>query len=386
MNETDRQEIPKVTSEDIINDVIPLHFKTGQSVIIQGQVGVGKSEVIKQATQKLAKELNLTFVDFQEATQEEREALLTADLTKSLLFCEDRLTFKADTSELKGVMLLNSDKGYMHTIPPLMYQILARPKIRAVLLYDEFNQGTGQVIRGTLQIVLEKRVDNLKLSEGVFIIALMNASQDAQDVEELDTPNKNRFRHYRMEANLNLWVKYAITNKCNSRVIAFISAYPDQLNNIIPENSAFPTPRSVFLFGKTLNHIEQGSDNTLYFKRVEREASASCGKAWAIQFCNFLETTQSIDIKAMLKNPQGFNDLEDIGKEYATITGLAETYKQDKTILNDLVRFCTEIDRKEYGGLLINLITEADHTATTKFSLSPNFAKFYEAYKGVFAK
>jgi hypothetical protein len=381
---------PEVTSDEIINDIIPLHFKTGQSLMFWGSVGAGKTEVKKQATQHLAKQMGKEFLSFTDATQEEQESLLNPEtLKKYCLFCVDMLTFKADTTDLKGALLLNEHKGYMQTTPPLMYKILSMKEATGVLLFDELNQASQQISRASLQIILEKRIDTLKLSRNILILACGNAITDAQDVEELDTPNKNRFRHYRFKIDLNQWQKYAIANRCHNAVIGFIMAYPDQLNNIIPENNAFNTPRSVFLFGKTLNHMEKGEGKEaerLYFKRVEREASASCGKAWATQFINHFELSQSVDVNAILKNPSLFNDLEDIGKEYATVTAIAEKVKQDSKLINDVVNFCAEITRKEYGGLLINLMTEQDKTITTKFSLSPNFAKFYEVYKGVFAQ
>lgn len=124
------------------------------------------------------------------------------------------------------------------------------------LMIDEITTAPKATMNAFLQLILDKRIGTYTLPVNTIIIAAGNRAQDRAAVHEMPTPVKNRFAHYLLEANIDDFISWAITNGIDESITSFLRYRPGLLHSVEPADNAFPTPRSWEMLSKKLPFIQ----------------------------------------------------------------------------------------------------------------------------------
>lgn len=219
-------------------------------VVLKGKPGVGKTSLIKALAKAKGYDLHI---------------LLGSTM---------------DPTDLNGLPALShweytGDDGVNSTIPVTTYalnkwakEILTKKKV--ILFLDELNNAVPAVQSVLLSTVQDRRIGDVDLPDEVWIIAAMNAAEDAADGWTLAPPMANRFLHLDHELVVEDWVDGMLQNwgeeapkaevdraaferfmkvsTQRAEIAGFISQHPDSLLGM-PDNrddagEAWPSPRS----------------------------------------------------------------------------------------------------------------------------------------------
>lgn len=124
-----------------------------------------------------------------------------------------------------------------------------------VLFIDELPNAPKATQNALLQLLLNKRIGTYQLPANTIILAAGNRAQDRAAVHEMPTPVRNRFAHYTLEANVDDWVKWAMTNNVHDSITSFIRMRPSLLHSTDGTDYAFPTPRTWAMLDRKLPHM-----------------------------------------------------------------------------------------------------------------------------------
>lgn len=119
-------------------------------------------------------------------------------------------------------------------------------KARAILGLEEFNSAPPSVQAAAYQLVLDRRLGEYIVPEGVFIMGMGNRDTDRGVTFKMPTPVMNRFDHIEIRVDFDDWQVWALTEKVHPQVVGFLSAFKDKLFNFDPGTAArgFATPRT----------------------------------------------------------------------------------------------------------------------------------------------
>ncbi len=119
-------------------------------------------------------------------------------------------------------------------------------KTRAILGLEEFNSAPPSVQAAAYQLVLDRRLGEYVVPEGVFIMGMGNRETDRGVTFKMPTPIMNRFVHVEMRVDFEDWQAWALANTIHPQVVGFLSAFKEKLFQFDPGTAArgFATPRS----------------------------------------------------------------------------------------------------------------------------------------------
>jgi hypothetical protein len=153
-----------------------------------------------------------------------------------------------DPSDLKGVLYYNPVAGSaMWNQPPDLPTKEEAAKYPIVFLFlDEMNSAAPATQAAAYQLVLNRRVGTYELPDNVVIVAAGNRDTDRGVVYRMPSPLANRFVHLNLRVDFESWNEWALNNKINPDVVAYVTCNKNDLFNFDPRSSgtAFATPRS----------------------------------------------------------------------------------------------------------------------------------------------
>lgn len=181
------------------------------SIMVRGPHGIGKSQIFKQ----IADGLGLEMIDRRLSQMTEGDLLGLPELVDGVTrFC-----------------------------PPDWYMNACKKPV--VLLLDEYNRGTPEVIQTAMQITLDRELNGWKLHPETRVYAAVNASAE-YIVNELDPAQADRFWTVDLEPTVEDWIDWAKAADVDGIVIDFIRQNPGQLRHTsqIEPGKVYPSQRS----------------------------------------------------------------------------------------------------------------------------------------------
>lgn len=201
----------------------------------------------------------------------------TVDKLKRELAAEKKRVKALDNPELivsgnKAIKLLTS--RIKKSIGNLEFQT-------AIVLLDELPSAAPMTQNAAYQLVLDRKVGDYTLPEGVSLVACGNKLSDKGGVNKMPTPLANRFVHLELISDADDWVEWAVNNHINSGVIGFISHHKHKLFTFDAKNNelAFATGRSWEFVSKILNDT-----SGLTEAGVSALVSGTIGSGLALEF------------------------------------------------------------------------------------------------------
>jgi hypothetical protein len=125
---------------------------------------------------------------------------------------------------------------------------------QAILALEEFNSASPGVMAAAYQLILDRRIGDYVVPDGVMLLAMGNRDIDHGVTYQIGKPVANRFVHLEMEFNWDDWFVWASNNDISPEVLGYLSRYPQKTNDFDPDSPdlAFSTPRSWEFVSKIL--------------------------------------------------------------------------------------------------------------------------------------
>lgn len=208
-------------------------MKVGRPAMLWGPPGIGKSELIAE----IAAEQGRPVIDMR------------------LLLLEP--------TDIKGIPYFDPETKTMKWAQPA--DLPTEDSLsNAVLFMDEINAAPPSVQAASYQLILNRRVGEYHLPDGVSLICAGNRDSDKGVTYRMPSPLANRLVHIEMAANFEDWQKWAINSRVHSDVVGFLSHHKQKLFQFDPKSpdKAFATPRSWFFVSQLLDDQLPESLNT----------------------------------------------------------------------------------------------------------------------------
>lgn len=127
---------------------------------------------------------------------------------------------------------------------------------KVVLFLDELSAADPGTQNAALQLVLDRRVNEYDVPEGVPIVAAGNRESDGAFVQQMSLPLANRFCHIKLSPSVDDFITYALSVGCPADIVAHL--YDSGSNSLLKidadalanGNMGFPSPRIWIHFGQ----------------------------------------------------------------------------------------------------------------------------------------
>jgi len=222
-----------------------------QSILLCGNHGIGKSQVVKQA----AKILDVPCIDFRLSQND------VGDLKGMPFHVNGRTIFappewfplkEADMVQLKEFLGLtaNITKG--------------RYGDKGILFLDEPNRAVREVQQAAFELILDRRLNLRELPDGWRVVSAVNDEDDIYTVNSMDPAFLSRFFVIKFNPTVEEWLEWAILNNVHPVVVEFIRRHPELLDptkELLQEASTkgitlVHNRRAWEMFSRTINKME----------------------------------------------------------------------------------------------------------------------------------
>lgn len=197
----------------------------------------------------------------------------------------------------------------------------------AILFLDEINAAPQSVQAAAYQLILNRRVGEYQLPDGMSIVAAGNRETDKAVTFRMPSALANRFIHFELKVHFEDWSDWAIARRVHPDVIGFLTGHQHYLFDFDPRKSgkAFATPRSWTFVGELL-------DDNMSERLNQVMVGGTVGMGLAIEFM------QHRRLKGRLPDPRDIlegivlklkkDDEIDVSAKYSLIIGLCYVLEQ----------------------------------------------------------
>jgi len=202
---------PTINARDLI--AVLKAFPSDQSVLIVGPHGIGKSQITRQ----IAQHFTLPHIDRRLAQMTEGDMIGLPKVTD-------------DVTRFIPVDWFKTACDAPH-----------------ILLLDEFNRATQEIMNGAFQIVLDRELNGLTLHDETRVFACINGGSN-YSVNEMDPALVNRFAIFNYLPDIEDWIKWAGDTGVDPVIVDYIRHHHAALRftdlDKLEPLTAHPTPRS----------------------------------------------------------------------------------------------------------------------------------------------
>ena len=236
-----------------------------KNVLIKGAPGVGKTDVVHQASELLAQGKSLEMIG------------IPFNMKVKIIVLHPVVS---DPTDFKGLPFVINGKAVFLPFGDLEEMMNVPDDTLLIVFFDDLGQATPAVQSAVMQLLLARQINGKIISDNVVFVAATNRRQDKANVSGILEPVKSRFLSIvEMECNHEDWIEWALKNKMPHELVSFIQFRPNMLLDFKPtrdiENS--PSPRTNASVGFMIaNQIP----DDLRFEAI----MGAAGEAYAIEF------------------------------------------------------------------------------------------------------
>ncbi|NMS91863.1 ATP-binding protein [Clostridioides difficile] len=256
---------------------VDLILSTGEVPLIVGESGIGKTALAKKLAEE--NEWSLVVIDGNLLKEGEIGGLPTIEsyvgVNSNGYKVEKKTTVYAVHNKLREID-----------------EEISKGKF-VLLFIDEINRCEHTVQQELMNLILNREINGYKLHDDVKILAAMNPSSkygsdfDYQ-VVDMDAAQENRFVWLNMESEHTQWLKWAVDEGIERKVIEFISTFPEYLHKI-NEDDVSATPRSYERVSK-IYKVYKEKNNSIPRAVFLNVIKGNIGKVIAEEFISFIES------------------------------------------------------------------------------------------------
>jgi len=238
--------------------------------MLWGSPGIGKSSVIHQMgknNNRKIYDIRLALLDPTDlrgipfynpktnSAQWAQSSILPKEMPFGTIIGQQEYTDTDNVVEVRATLVMGADGQPYLELPDHIKEEIVRDQ-NAILFLDEINTAPPVIQAASYQLVLDRKIGEYFLPDGVSIIAAGNNEGDKAVTFKMPTPLMNRFVHIDFEVKFADWHEWAITNrKIADDVVGFLNFSEMHLNKFDPNSKSrgFPTPRSWEFVSKILD-------------------------------------------------------------------------------------------------------------------------------------
>lgn len=290
-------------------------FKNNFPVLIKGQPGVGKSDVVEQATNACIHSDGLPY-----------DLLITHPVVQ-------------DPTEGSGIPWVVD--GVVKKLPLANLRRMIEADRPLVVFLDDLGQASPAVQAAYMQLLLARQIDGVAISRYVRFVAATNRREDRASVSGILEPVKSRFNTIvQLDVDANDWLTWARGKGMPKELIFFIDWDKSKLNEFKPtkdiENS--PCPRTVAKLGDMIN---AGIPDEIWFETV----AGAVGQSFASGFKFFMDCYLSLPtIGQIVSDPHGTPVPREIQGRFAIASLIME--RMDTTNITPLIAYCERLEKE----------------------------------------
>ena len=181
-----------------VKDVLALAYKARRPVLLEGETGIGKSEIVEQT----AKEMGIKFVVL------DLSLLEPPDLIGLPIIRDGRTTYACPQS-------LPTEK-------------------QGILVLEELNRADRYMQQPALQLLTARRLHDYELPEGWSACAAINPEHGDYQVTPLDPALRSRFMNLKVYADRETWLAWAQKNNVHGAVLSLARLHDRFLDDTSP--------------------------------------------------------------------------------------------------------------------------------------------------------
>ena len=296
--------MPKV-NHNTLRHLIKRHIETGTSLMVRGEPGVGKTEMIFQVAAEEAKRLDRKLVVWNELTTADKESFYyDIDKRKATYFLSVVDLLSKLPEDISG--LPKSKEDFIQWLPDLQFWMLSQPEVHGIAFFDELLQAQQAIQKPVAGAFLNKLMGTLKLSDNVNVFAASNRKEDKCGIIEMLEHLKNRMGHVELlTPTAKEWAEnWAAPNDIDPRIISFVMFKPDHLYQHLDmrKSDSFPTPRSWAMLSKFTKSIK--SETEADINELELMAQVRIGDGTGSLFSSFIKLRNRIDCEDIIAHPE----------------------------------------------------------------------------------
>lgn len=330
-------------------DVLKRCYKTKDPLFVGGPPGIGKSEIPRDVFKQIADKKGLKFVLWSNTTREEKQEMLD-NPEKYFVMCDQRLS-QMDTTDLRGIPKLTGD--VLEPLPPLWITYFCNPKADGVIFFDEINLAPPIVVGSAYQIINDRSIADMQLSNNVLLIAAGNRAEDKAFTFDMPLPLRDRFCEAELMTDVPNWTKWASKAKVNPHLISFVNWKESYLYKL-SENGAdkSTTPRGIVRASRLLKGLDVTSgDANMYI-------SISVGEAFATEFQAYVKYFKELDWDSIFSDPSSVSKFE-VSQLFAITGGLTEKFLKDYNMFDKIVEVIKHIP-EEFAVMSLRFMRDSN--------------------------
>lgn len=278
-------------------------FKHGESILIVGMPGIGKTDIVKQASKKY-------------------DLLILHPVVDSPI-------------DYKG--LGANVNGEAEFLPYGNLKKMMNAKSKLIVFFDDLGQATEAVQKAVMQLLLAREINGKKISKHVVFVAATNRRGDKAGVSGILEPVKSRFDAIiHLKPDADEWCQWAIKKGMPKELIHYIQWRPHMVADFQPTKDLVNSSvgRTLASVGKKINN---GVPSCIQYAMFEGAA----GKKFALEFTGFLKTYKELPtVKEIMKNPDSAKIPESPGAKFAVMGIVVENATS-----SNVGAFLTYLDR-----------------------------------------
>jgi hypothetical protein len=331
-------------AKEMIKQVFRTQIETGErfSVELISGPGIGKSAIVEQVCEELAKEWE--------------EEVGCKGFFLSTVEPPDVRGFGLPGKDSDGTLLMQFTKA------PWMPK-KNDPK-HGILFLDEFGQAQSDVVKPAAELLLKGKVGESELPITWLVVAASNREKDRSGVHKPLAFIENRRCRIEIKPNLDPWVVWAETHEINPWIIAFAKWKPGLVfQDTVPDKSGpFCTPRTLCKLSPLIGKLDMD-----LFTEV---AAGYIGEGTGAEFVAFLRVADSLPkfediVSDPTKTPVPGTDRPDA--QYATVQMIA--HRVDKKTAIAAFKYLKRMPKEfQVSGLKAALRKSPDMVQTTEFA------------------
>lgn len=286
---------------------VPTVIKAGNVPNIVGDAGLGKTALVTDVARQMGAVMYTTVVSLVEKGD---LAIPVPPLTSDSF---------VDTQQYGR--LANVQYGYADTLLRIIRQAEAEPNRPIIWLLDEFNRGTQAVQSELMNLVLQRRVNSLKLPGSVHLVIAENPDSTMEEFADSDyavAPGdaaiKDRTVRLVMRPSLADWLTWAAGSEDQPRieplVQQYLRAHPQQLAPQEHGDDLYPTPRSWERVSRNLTELLKLPADQ--WRELAADVfSGDLGPAVGVEFAEYVKQQgQELTVEVLL-SPSGHQQFAD---------------------------------------------------------------------------
>ena len=304
---------------------IGIPFK--RSFIIVGKPGIGKSEVMKQACEKI----KCNYIIF-------HPVISGPEVFSGFPW-----------------IITDNNEPKAERIPFGHLRKLLTADTLTAAIFEDFGQAAPLTQAACMQLFLERCLDDKKVSDQITFLIATNAKEHMAAVSGILEPVKSRFSSIiNLEVDIENWIEWATKNNVPPIWRAFIRHFPQFLDQFEPtrEMTNSPTPRTIY--NASMLYTD-GYPKELMFELTKGAA----GEIIATEFLGYERMFSKLkDPRLIIKDPMNYTIPSDPGILYALATSIP-IYTTLNNISNVLI----------FTQRLMDPDTFEDNIARTEFAI-----------------